>query len=177
MQPSILEGGAEILPCPVDVSSQTCAVVCLPLSADDGHIVYSTNTPTIEKLLRGAGVDAVRPDLKGPIRYRDEQSIVWLGPVLFFSAAALAANPHLISISLGVISNYLTEIFRGRPTAVDVSRPTPEVSLDIIQEVGPSKRYKRVRYKGTAEGLTALSASLKATYAEAPKSTGERDGQ
>lgn len=161
MQPSFLEGGAEILPCPADFPTPDNTVLCLPIRMRDGQIIYSANTPTIEKLLRAASLDASRPPLKGQVLYRDEQSIVWLGPILFFSAAALANNPNLISTALGVISNYITDFFRG------VSAPKTEISLDIIQEIEPQRRYRRVMYKGSADGLKSLPAALRETFKDA----------
>lgn len=158
MQPIIQEGGAELLPCATRLSDQT-PIVSLPFLADNERILYSTNTPTVEKLLREAGLQVERPDLHGQVRYRDERSIVWAGPILFFSAAALAENPHLMSLALGVISNYLTDLFRGRAHSDPAA-----VHLDVIEELEPGKRYRRVKYDGPIEGLSKISAPIRTTY-------------
>ena len=160
MQSRIREGGAEILPCADDFPRPDNTVLCLPFQAGDEQFVYSANTPTIEKLLREANLGTMRPVLKGQLRYRDEQSIVWLGPILFFSAAALAENPNLMSIALGVISNYLTDFFRGTST------PNPEVKLDVIQEITPKKKFRHAVYSGPVAGLSSLPEVLRTTFKE-----------
>lgn len=160
-QPIIREGGAEILPCP-DNFPQTQGVMCLPFHFDGEHTLYSTHTPTVEKLIRQAGLEVARPNLPGQTRYRDERSLEWMGPVLFFSAAALAQNPEIMSVSIGVIANYVTELFRGR------SEPSG-ARLAIIEEVEGKTRYRRIEYRGTAEGLRALPASIRAAYKDPAK--------
>jgi hypothetical protein len=42
-------------------------------------------------------------------------ALEWIGPIVLFSAAAISQNPEIMSITLGVISNYLADWFRAVP--------------------------------------------------------------
>ena len=69
------------------------------------------------------------------------------------SALFLSQNPNAISVAIGVISNYLTDWFKG--TVGD-----KRVRLDIVVEIEGSK-YKRVHYDGNVEGLRELPKILR----------------
>jgi hypothetical protein len=52
----------------------------------------------------------------------------WIGPVIIITAAAVSQNPEIVSITLKVTSNYLTDWFRG------VSKENRRASLTIVKE-------------------------------------------
>jgi hypothetical protein len=117
--------------------------------------VFSNNTSAIAKLLQENGISARQADVSGQVLFRDERSFTWLGPVLFVSAAAYAENPNIVSVALGVIANYLTDIFRGQTS-------TTRAKLEILTEMSPGKTYRKVSYDGPVEGLRDLPKVVQA---------------
>ena len=77
----------------------------------------------------------------------------WIGPVILISAAAISQNPDIVSITLGVISNYLTDWFRGEP------KENRSASLTIVKETKDGD-YKCVDYNGPLEGLLEVKDML-----------------
>lgn len=72
----------------------------------------------------------------------------WIAPTIFVSFALLNQNPHILSLALGVMSNYLTDFFKGMPR---IGR----VKLNIVVET-EDKTYKRIHYEGPVSGLEKL---------------------
>jgi hypothetical protein len=66
------------------------------------------------------------------------------------SASLLSQNPHVISVALGVVSNYLTDWFKGIPGS-------KKVRLDVVVEQTEGQTYKRIHYEGDPEGLNELA--------------------
>lgn len=84
--------------------------------------------------------------------YMGYRSAEWVLPTLFFSALLLSENPAIVSISLGVIANFLTDRIKqigGQQTG----------KLDIIIEIkkNKSKTYKKISYEGPIDGLSKLA--------------------
>jgi len=71
----------------------------------------------------------------------------------------LSQNPHLMTIALNVISNYLTEWFRGIP------RDGRKVKLRIITET-KSGLYKEIEYEGPPDGLKDLPEVIREVHNE-----------
>lgn len=152
VQPKNLEGGPEILPCNAEALGADHVIQLLPLRVEAERSIFSTNTATVAKLLNEAGLHAVRLDSSGDTQYRDERALIWLGPILFFSAGMVLSNPNVMNIALGVIANYLTDLFRGRNDSV-------AVKLQIIEEMKPKEKYRKIEYQGPVEGLRDLDLS------------------
>lgn len=47
----------------------------------------------------------------------EQRSGEWFGPVLLFTSYSLSQNPALVSITCGVIANYVTDFFKGQKKA------------------------------------------------------------
>jgi hypothetical protein len=125
---------------------------------DEFH--YESTAQTIRKLWRNNSI------IETPIVTSGEnfvsvnkKSFEWVSPVIFFSAAWLSQNPHLINIALNVISNYLTDWFRGLPKNEKIAK------LDIVIEK-ENGEYKEIQYKGPPEGLKSLPKIIKETLNE-----------
>lgn len=73
----------------------------------------------------------------------------WIGPIIFFSYSALTQNPLLLNLSLGVIANYLTDIFKG----LSANRG---VKLTIVVEK-ENGTCKKVQYQGPVNGLAGVA--------------------
>jgi hypothetical protein len=83
----------------------------------------------------------------------------WIGPAILFSAAAISQNPEIVSITLGVISNYLTDRFRGVPKQERTAR------LKMVQETKEGS-YKIFDYDGPAENLGQIKDAMDRFYNE-----------
>ena len=83
----------------------------------------------------------------------------WIGLVILFSAATITQNPEIVSITLGVISNYLTDWFRNVPKKERTAR------LKMVQDTKEG-RYKIFDYDGPAENLGPIQDAMDRFYAE-----------
>ena len=81
----------------------------------------------------------------------------WLGPTLFIPLALLNKNPQLVSLAIGVLSNCITDFFKGIP------QRQRNVQLDIVVETEGDRAYKKISYSGDVEGLDALPKIIRET--------------
>lgn len=80
--------------------------------------------------------------------YLQQYGYEWFGPTLFVSAGLLLRDPNILSITLGLITNYLYDIFKGGKDG--------KVSLNVIyQDVDGS--CKEVCYSGPVDGLNSIA--------------------
>jgi hypothetical protein len=114
------------------------------------ELLHESNAATVRTLLRTAGLSETPIEPKGE-RFRSFQQndFTWVGPTLFFAAAQLSQDPSIVSVSLGVIANYLTEFFRG----ITGRR---RVTLDVVVEQTRTKKYVRLHYDGDVDGFTQI---------------------
>jgi hypothetical protein len=129
----------------------TDGIVLLPSSFEVAQsrndLVYAASTDTVRKLLVQAGVPAATLEQDGQEYPRTAQhALEWIGPVILIGASVVSQNPEIVSITLGVISNYLTDWFRGEP------KENRRVSLKIVKQTKDGD-YKTVEYNGPIEGL------------------------
>ena len=91
---------------------------------DVAELVHESSALDLKTLFREADlpVTVYQPD-GTKIPYLQENDIVWVGPVLFVSYAALSENPHILSVALSVIANYVTDLFKGSPNRRGPSSP------------------------------------------------------
>ena len=115
---------------------------------------------TVKTLLRSAKLphtDILPPEERPP--YIHNNSFDWLAPTLFVSFGIVSQNPHLISLALSVIANYLTDFFCGLGGE-------KKIKLDIVVEKNNSHHCKKISYEGSVEGLVELSDITKALIDE-----------
>ena len=88
--------------------------------------------------------------------YMGYRSAEWVLPTLFFSAALLSENPAIVSVSLGVIANFLTDALKktGR-------KQTGKLDIVIENEKHKSKTYKKISYEGPIDGMSKLDEIVK----------------
>lgn len=84
--------------------------------------------------------------------YLQQYSFEWFGPTLFISAGLLSHDPNILSVTLGVITNYLYDLFKGSKNG--------KASLDIIVEQS-SGSCKRIHYNGPPDGLSSIPEIIK----------------
>jgi len=110
-------------------------------------LVHERSAWTVRTLFRDNGIAETPLEREGEIFYGVVEKGLgeWILPIIFVSSALLNQNPHIISIALGVISNYVTDLFRRIPDYKNVK-------LDIVIETG-KKTYIKVSYEGPVSGL------------------------
>ena len=121
-------------------------------AAKKDELVHESNAMTVRTLLRNAGIEETRVEVDGE-RFPciQENDFTWAGPIIFCTSAALSDNPALLSVSLNIISNYLTEFFRG----VTGQR---RVILDVVVEQTRAKKCVRLHYEGLPDQVEELAA-------------------
>jgi len=113
------------------------------------EFIYEGTTPTIRKLFKNNGINDEKIENKyEKSKYNIERSFDLILPTIFITAALVSQNPSLISIALGVISNYLTDWFKGA-TGQKI------VKLDIVIEK-KNDSFKNIHYEGDPNGLEKI---------------------
>lgn len=118
-------------------------------------LIYDNSVKTIRTLLRIAELPDERIEKPGEtIGYRQLNHFEWLAPTFFISYSILTGNPDLISLSLSIVGNYLTDFFKGMSG-------DKKVKIEIVVEKEQGKTYKKVTYEGDSKGLSELAEIVK----------------
>lgn len=88
---------------------------------------------------------------KKPNLFLEQRSADWFGPTLLFTTAALTQNSELISITLNIISNYLTDYFKGHKE--------PKIKISFITQQSKTQ-FTKLDYEGDKEGLKEFEKIL-----------------
>ena len=80
--------------------------------------------------------------------YLQQYGLEWFGPTLFVSAGLLSQNPNALAVVLGIITNYLYDLFRGDKNG--------EASLDVIYAQADGF-CKEIHYSGPPDGLSEVA--------------------
>ena len=122
----------------------------LPLNfesaSDVEELRQSLEAVTLKKLLIATDIpyeDMISTDTRIPIAQNNWSELVL--PTLFVTAAIAAENPSLVNIALGVISNYVTDHFKGMGGG-------QTVKVEMVCE-SPAGNYKRVTYEGPPQHI------------------------
>lgn len=105
---------------------------------------------TVKKLFRSVNLpcdEVINKDQRPP--YIQNNAFEWIAPIIFVSGSCYSQNPDCISVALGIISNYLTDFFKGRGA-------NAAVKIDIIIEETKTTKCKKVSYEGDISGLQSL---------------------
>lgn len=84
--------------------------------------------------------------------YLQQYSFEWFGPTLLVSAGLLSQNPNVLSVTLGVITNYLYDLFKGSKES--------EATLNVILQQADGS-CKQIHYSGPADGLSEVAEIVK----------------
>jgi hypothetical protein len=111
----------------------------------------ASHTETVLKFFKSEGIP-VESFLPEPdaLPYVVNKHFQWLGPTLFVPLALVNENPQLVSLAIGVLSNCITDFFKGIP------QRQRNVQFDIVVETEGVRTYKKISYDGGVEGLDAL---------------------
>jgi hypothetical protein len=123
-------------------------------AASKADLLYEDSTPDVIKLLKKAGisVSTLQPPDERPT-YIAEKDFTWIGPTLLFGYAYLSENPHVISVFLNVLSNFLTDHFKGFTGKANVR-------FSIVYKRTKTTEYREVNYDGDVEGIKGLEQVL-----------------
>jgi hypothetical protein len=114
-----------------------------------GDLRQQVEADTVRTLLRAnqiAYFEIFDEDNQPP--YVQQYNFEWFGPTLFISANLLAQHPNVLSVILGIISNYLYDLFKGHKES--------KASLDIVfQQIDGS--CKEIHYSGPPDGLSKVA--------------------
>ena len=111
-----------------------------------GEFFQVAESATVKTLLRSANLpydDIVDRSKRPP--YLHMRSYDWIGPTIFIPAVLISENPAAVSVALGVIANYLTDLFKGMPK-------TSNVKLAIVVEESSEKITKKSHMKDRSRG-------------------------
>lgn len=119
------------------------------------ELIHESTTLTLRVLWRQSEIPETKIERESDrFPCAQENYIEWIGPVIFISASILSRNPAMISVALGVISNYLTDWFKGIPR-------NKNIKLDFVVEQTKTKKYKRIHYDGDVNGLKDLDKIIR----------------
>lgn len=90
------------------------------------------------------------------IAYRDPE---WVGPIIFLAERLISEHPHLVTIVLNVISNYITDAIKIIHRKMKIPKTSLQkefpAEFNIVLETR-SGDYKKIYYKGPLEGIKKL---------------------
>ncbi|MBP1840755.1 hypothetical protein [Formosa algae] len=117
-------------------------------------LVFTETTTEIKKYLNQNGVE-IQVLQKGGLKLRQRKSVDFYAPLIFVGFTMLSENSTLLTIGINVLSNYVTDYFKG-------TFGSKNVKLEIIVETKPKKEYKSINYEGNVDGLKDLPKIIKA---------------
>lgn len=139
----------------LDISS---SLIFLPENLEEAkskeEFIFSDSLSDIEKIFRENNVSFSQ--LGGySDQYRVRKNADWWGPAIYFGASMLSENSTAVSIALNVLSNYLTDFFKG-------SFGDKKVKIEIYVEERQDLKFKKITYEGGVEGIKELENIIKA---------------
>ncbi|PKP46197.1 MAG: hypothetical protein CVT94_15510 [Bacteroidetes bacterium HGW-Bacteroidetes-11] len=117
------------------------------------EFIYADSITDIKKIFRLKNIQTEFVNNSLP-RYRAKRNADWFGPAFFISFSILTENDQLITLALNILSNYITDLFKGSFTA-------KKAKLEIIVEITKNKEFRKITYEGNPEGLKDLDKVIK----------------
>ncbi len=140
-----------------DIDTSLPSILILPIKiSDEGIYTYQESVSTVLKILQtnSLPVKLAKGDFQC-IHLQSWNSYEWFGPFLLFSATVLSSDPTIITVTLNIISNYLSNIFfKHQPTSEE-----PQATLGIIIE--GSSSTKKINYSGPVSGIKEIKNIVK----------------
>jgi len=114
---------------------------------------YASSAMTVRTLLKEARLTETRIEPEG-VRFpsQHQKAADWLGPTIFISAMLLSQNPQIVEVAIGVLSDYLADLFRG-------TLGSTKATLDVV--IDSPKGCKRVHYEGSHKGLSDVTETVR----------------
>lgn len=134
------------------------SIILLPRNFDcleaGTELFWEDTTTTVQKLIAASGVSckkAVSPSTK-ILTIHERHDLTTL-PTILITLAVAQQNPQALSVVLNVLSNYIFEVLRGKPS-------TAEVQTELLIEETPYTY--RFKYRGDGSDLSEIPAIIKA---------------
>lgn len=107
---------------------------------------------TVKKLLAASNIEvaSISPQ---KLPFIQNNNTEWIAPTIFYAASVVSSSPDLISISIGIISNYVTDIFKGITN-------NPTVNLNVVVEKKDG-RCTKIEYQGNVAGINEVTRLVK----------------
>jgi hypothetical protein len=81
---------------------------------NSAQLLHRSEAATVKSLFRQNQIPlATLMPSSGQSGYVQNNGFEWVGPTLFISAGFLSGNPNAASIAINVLSNYITDFFKG----------------------------------------------------------------
>jgi hypothetical protein len=118
------------------------------------HFVFTASVVDVQKLFKQNGVDipALNRDTE---LYRIRKNADIYLPAILFTYSLISQNPTIVSISLNVLSNYIYDVLKS-------SFGVKTANIELYVETKKKGRFKKITYKGGAEGFKELAEIIKA---------------
>lgn len=126
-------------------------VIVLPVSLNESDLHnYSSTALSFWKYARRE-IDIEL--LSEPKTLVEQRSGEWFGPIILITSSLLSSNSALVSVLCGVISNYLTDFFKGKPDE-------PVVKIKVLYKETKSSKTTEISYEGDIQGIETLERSI-----------------
>jgi len=117
------------------------------------NFIYSETTTDLRKIFKKENITIDYLTENKPL-LRSRKSADWFGPTILIGLSALIENPHIVGITLNLISSFLYDFFKG-------TIRERKVKFEIVIENEKSKDYQKVVYEGTVDGIPELEKVIK----------------
>lgn len=139
--------------------SNTTSLCILPeniLKTDEiDKYYYSSTLPTVIKLFESNKVPITIYGKSDELKFINQRGLEIFAPILFVGSLFYTQNSEVVSLALGIIANYLTDIFKGKKNS--------QVNLKIYLRDDKKKILKKVKYKGPPESLKEVDKIIMTT--------------
>lgn len=136
-------------------------VALMPRNFDEAkskaELIHEDTVKTLRTIMREQGITETRFERDGE-RFRYIQENAYLEGIVFFVAAtACTHDPNLLSVTLNMVSNYLTDTLKGAGRLLAVDQ---RAKVDFIVET--KRGCKRLNYDGPVAGIKDLEGVIRA---------------
>jgi hypothetical protein len=124
-------------------------------ASDRSELLHRTSATTLRKALRATSIpvsDLIPASERIP--YITYKNFEWVAPTLFISAVVISQNSAAVTVALGVLSNLITEYFKGIPDK-------KTAKLNVIVEKRIDRTCKKISYDGDIAGIISLADVIK----------------
>jgi hypothetical protein len=114
------------------------------------ELIHESSVTTVRTLFSQNQLHETRLEKDGDRFNRIvERGNDWIAPTLFLTASLLMQNPNVTALAINIISNYLTDLFKGIPGRKNIR-------LDVVVEKQTKKTYMKINYEGDIEGMSEI---------------------
>lgn len=122
---------------------------------DKSELVFTDSVSDLSKVFKQNNIDISR--LGGESKLlRSRKNADFFVPAIFFSLSLISENPSIVSLSLSVLANHITDFFKG-------SFNCKNVNLEIYIETNKKKKIKKISYSGNVDGIEKLADVIKSS--------------